>query len=127
MNIAVVFLVSFLTGILASMGLGGGMILILYLTFFASVSQIEAQGINLLFFLPIAALSLIFHTRAKLVMWREILPTIITGCVFSVGFSFVAVYMETTLLSKLFGGFVALMGLYMLWDWYKNRKNAKKE
>lgn len=47
-------LVSALTGITASMGLGGGFILVIYLTVFKKMAQLEAQGVNLLFFLPIA-------------------------------------------------------------------------
>ena len=50
---------AFLTGIFASMGLGGGMVLIVYLTVFAGFSQIAAQGINLVFFIPIAIISLV--------------------------------------------------------------------
>ena len=44
-------------------GSGGGMILIIYLTAFANISQLTAQGINLLFFIPIAILSVIIHTK----------------------------------------------------------------
>lgn len=64
--------IGFLTGIAASMGLGGGFILIIYLTVFANVDQITAQGINLVFFLPIALLSLIIHSKNKLIAWRAI-------------------------------------------------------
>ena len=44
------YISAFLTGILASMGLGGGMILILYMTLIAGMEQLTAQGVNLLFF-----------------------------------------------------------------------------
>ena len=56
MNLFLLYSAAFLTGILASLGLGGGMILILYLTIFAGMAQFEAQGINLIFFIPIALL-----------------------------------------------------------------------
>lgn len=65
MNLLVTLIVSFLTGVMASLGLGGGMVLILYLTLIAGTGQLEAQGINLFFFLPIAAVSLFFHTKNK--------------------------------------------------------------
>ena len=35
-----------------AMGLGGGSVLILYLTLILNMQQVQAQGINLLFFLP---------------------------------------------------------------------------
>lgn len=64
--------IGFLTGIAASMGLGGGFILIIYLTIFADTDQITAQGINLVFFLPIALLSIIIHSKNKLIEWKAI-------------------------------------------------------
>lgn len=66
MNVVSV-IVGFLTGVLASMGLGGGFILVVWLTLFMSVEQKTAQGINLLFFLPIAFLSLCIHIKNGLV------------------------------------------------------------
>lgn len=122
MNLIIVFIVSFITGILASLGVGGGMILILYLTMFGGTNQLEAQGVNLIFFLPIAALSLIFHTKNKLVEWKKVLPSLITGCIFALAFSLIAVKIHTDILSRLFGGFIFLTGAYMLFKEIKKRK-----
>lgn len=122
MKLIIIFAVSFLTGILASLGLGGGMVLILYLTLFGGTNQLEAQGVNLIFFLPIAALSLIFHTKNKLVEWKKVLPSLITGCIFALTFSLIAINIHTDVLSRLFGGFITLTGVYMLIKKYKNRK-----
>lgn len=122
MNLIIVFIVSFVTGILASLGVGGGMILILYLTMFGGINQLEAQGVNLIFFLPIAALSLVFHTKNKLVEWKKVLPSLITGCIFALAFSLIAVKIHTDILSRLFGGFIFLTGAYMLFKEIKNRK-----
>lgn len=55
MDWIIIGIVAFLTGITASMGLGGGFILVIYLTIFAQMPQLAAQGVNLIFFLPIAA------------------------------------------------------------------------
>ena len=49
------------------MGLGGGFVLVVWLTLFMDVEQKTAQGINLLFFLPIALISLCIHLKNKLV------------------------------------------------------------
>lgn len=70
---------AFLTGIFASMGLGGGMVLIVYLTVFAGFSQLVAQGINLVFFIPIAIISLVLHTKNKLVEWKKAVPAVLWG------------------------------------------------
>ena len=59
MQYLLIGIVSLLSGLTASLGLGGGFILVIYLTAFVNMSQIQAQGVNLLFFIPIAVLSLI--------------------------------------------------------------------
>lgn len=56
-----------LTGVAASMGLGGGFILLLYLSFASELSQSQAQGVNLLFFLPIIAVAVGIHLKNKLI------------------------------------------------------------
>ena len=53
------------------MGLGGGMVLIVYLPVFAGFSQLAAQGINLVLFITIAIISLVLHTNNKLVEWNK--------------------------------------------------------
>ena len=53
-----------LSGVIASMGLGGGFVLLIWLTLHDGMPQREAQGVNLLFFLPIALISVIMHIRA---------------------------------------------------------------
>ena len=40
------------TGILSAFGIGGGSLLLIYLTSFAALDQHQAQGIKLLYFLP---------------------------------------------------------------------------
>lgn len=104
------------------MGLGGGMVLILYLVFFTSVNQLQAQGINLIFFIPIAILSLIIHTKNKLVDWKSIIPSIIVGIVFSVLFSFIALKIHSDILGKIFGGFVLIIGIKSFFT--KDKKKA---
>ena len=44
----------FLSSLVAAMGLGGGTVLLLYLSFFSTLSQPQMQSLNLLLFLPAA-------------------------------------------------------------------------
>ena len=46
------------TGVLSGFGIGGGTLLLIYMTAFAGVPQNLAQGVNLLYFLPTAATGL---------------------------------------------------------------------
>ena len=102
---------AFLTGIFASLGLGGGMILILYMTIFAGYTQLDAQGINLIFFIPIALLSLIIHTNSKLVKWKNIIPYVICGIITAVIGCIIAKNIGNEYLTKIFAVFVLLTGI----------------
>ncbi|MGN0667064.1 MAG: sulfite exporter TauE/SafE family protein [Huintestinicola sp.] len=108
------FFAAFLTGILAAMGVGGGMILILWLTVFMGTDQITAQGTNLIFFLPIALLSVIIHNKNGYIKFREIYPAIITGIAGACLGAFTAEYLGSPLLRKIFGGFILLIGIKSL-------------
>ena len=48
-----------LSGMIGAMGLGGGGVLIIYLTLFLGMEQGIAQGVNLIFFFPCAVFALI--------------------------------------------------------------------
>lgn len=71
----------FLSGLIGSMGLGGGTVLLIYLAGFAGVEQLTAQGINLLFFIPIGALSVIIYSIKKQIKWKITLCFAISGLV----------------------------------------------
>ena len=115
---------AFLTGIFASMGLGGGMVLIVYLTVFAGFSQRAAQGINLVFFIPIAIISLVLHTKNKLVEWKKAVPAVLWGTAAVIISAWLANRIEQSLLSKAFGIFLILMGLKELF--FKSEKHKFK-
>ncbi len=105
------FAAAFFTGIFAALGVGGGMILIIYLTVFAGFDQLSAQGINLIYFIPIAALSVIIHTKNKLIDWKKIIPAIITGIFFAVFGTFAAKFIGSAGLRKIFAVFIFIIGL----------------
>ena len=71
----------FLSGLIGSMGLGGGTVLMIYLAGFAGMEQIKAAGINLLFFIPIAALSVIIYSFKKQIKWKTTLIFGVSGLV----------------------------------------------
>ena len=95
-----------LAGMAGAMGLGGGSVLLLYLTLIAGVSQITAQGINLMFFLPCALASVLFSIKAGLIEKRAALLSIAAGLPGAVA---------GCLLAELLGGGLrTLFGVYML-------------
>lgn len=116
------FLLVFLASALGSMGLGGGSLLMLYLVLFTQVPQEEAQALNLLLFLPTAALAVLLHRKNKLLrsdILKKYLPSGIVGSILG---SFLCGSLQSDLLRKIFGLFLLLMGLQELRQLWKNRQ-----
>ena len=112
--------VGFLTGVLASMGLGGGFILVVWLTIFEDMPQRAAQGVNLLFFLPIAFISLIFHLKNHLVNTALVKKTALGGLLGAVIGTYGAQLIDNGLLRKLFALFLLAFGLRELFSRKEN-------
>jgi len=113
----------FFSGLTASMGLGGGFILIIYLTFFGKVdSQSAAGGINLLFFLPIALVSVLIHLKNKLIEKKFLLLAAAAGIVgAAAGVSLLGV-LDERMLRKLFAALLIIVGLRE--TFHKNEKSS---
>ncbi len=99
------------TGIITGFGIGGGTLLILYLTSFRGVSQLEAQGINLLYFMPTAASALVSHIKNRRVVWRAVIFAACAGSATTAIAAFFAAGLNTELLRRLFGGFLLAVGI----------------
>lgn len=102
------------TGILSGFGVGGGTLLLLYLTLVLDMEQQTAQGINLLYFLPAAALALPAHWKNGYVEKRVLIPAIGIGLVCAGAAAWVAVGLDTALLRRFFGAFLVLIGIGQL-------------
>ena len=59
-------------GIIGGMGMGGGTLLIPILTIMLDIPQKTAQAINLVSFIPMAAVTLVIHVKNKLVDKKSI-------------------------------------------------------
>ncbi len=103
------FIAGLLAGAAGAMGLGGGSVLLIYLTLVAGLPQLEAQGINLVFFLPCALVALLFHLKGGLLK-RRTLPCILTGLLGAALGTFLAGSLGEALLRRLFAGLLLLLG-----------------
>lgn len=103
--------IGFLSGAIASMGLGGGFVLLIWLTLFEDMAQRSAQGINLLFFLPIAFISVIMHLRAGLIDKRLVWSMIPGGIIGAVLGTLGSQIIGNDLLRKLYAVFLLAFGL----------------
>ncbi len=113
-------LVGTLLGFLSGLGIGGGSLLILYLTVVLGTPPAVARGINLLFFLPSAVIACLIRMRKGQLQLKPLLGAIIAGCAAAALFSYIGARMDSELLKKLFGVVLLAAGARELL--YKNKK-----
>lgn len=102
------------TGVLSGFGVGGGTLLLVYMTVFAGVDQHLAQGINLLYFLPAGLMALPAHLKNGYVEKPVLLPAIGAGLACAALAAWGATALDVSLLRKCFGGFLVIVGLMEL-------------
>ncbi len=110
MNIAAL-LAGLFSGIIGAMGMGGGAVLIIYLTLFTDTKQLTAQGINLLFFIPIAITAVTVYAIKKQIRWKKVLFIALFGTVGTFLGLMLADKLGGDFTAKLFGGFLVIIGI----------------
>lgn len=107
-------LVGLLTGVLSSWGLGGGTLLLIYLTNATTLPQPLAQSANLLFFLATGIFALPNHLKSGNIqkdVTKHAIKSGIWGCLLG---TLLAQHLETQLLKKGFSALLILLALYTL-------------
>lgn len=104
-------LVGGITGVLSGFGIGGGTLLLIYMTAFAGVGQHLAQGINLLYFLPTAATALPSHIKNGFIDKAVALPAIAAGLVGTALAAWAATALDVDLLRRFFGAYLIYIGI----------------
>ena len=104
------------TGVLSGFGIGGGTLLLIYMTAFAGVPQDLAQGVNLLYFLPTAATALPTHIKNGFLDKSAALPAIFAGLIGTALAAWIATALDVALLHRIFGGFLIIIGLRELFS-----------
>ena len=108
------FLCGAATGVLSAWGVGGGTLLLLCMTLLLGVEQTEAQGINLLYFLPTALVSLYFHRKNGCLDRTALKSAAPLGTFFALAGALVSTGVDTSLLRRPFGVFLLLAGVSTL-------------
>lgn len=119
-SVPVAVLVGTLLGFLSGLGIGGGSLLMVWLTAVLGWGIQDARAINLLFFLPSAVISCIIRYRQENLRLKAVIPAIISGSILAVGGSMLCNWFDATLLKKLFGVLLILAGTKELF--YRERK-----
>ena len=98
-------------GFLTGLGIGGGSLLIIWLTFVLKMDSFTARGIVLLFFIPAAVISSVFRWKQGTLNIRSALPVMISGCIAAIIFSFLSTAIESHVLDRLFGIILIAAGI----------------
>lgn len=117
-------IIGFFSGIISGMGIGGGTILIPALIFFTSLTQQQAQSVNLFTFIPIAIVAVITHKKNKNIEKGLWLPLTLTGIIGAFIGANLAIKLPSDFLRKVFGVFLFIMAIYQFF--YKDEKKPHK-
>ena len=104
-------IVAALCGFLSGLGIGGGSLLMVYLTAAAGLDPRTAGAVNLLSFLPAAGGSLIFHSQNRFVDWRAARWAILGGVILAALGAWISSAVSAALLRRLFGVFLLFVGV----------------
>lgn len=112
------WLLPFLCGagaaVVSAWGVGGGTLLLLVMTLFLGVDQREAQGINLLFFLPTALSALLCHWKNGCLdksTLKAAIPAAVPAALLG---AWIATAVDVELLRRPFGVYLLLSGLSLI-------------
>lgn len=110
-SLPVMLAVGCVLGFLSGIGVGGGSLLMLWLTLVLGVEHSAARSINLMFFIPAAIIASLFRWKQGSLDLKKILPAVIAGVVSAGCFALLSRAVDITFLKKLFGGLLLFTGV----------------
>ena len=113
-------------GIVSGLGMGGGTVLIIFLSLFWGVEQHIAQASNIVFFVPAAIVSILLNLKSKLIKWKIAVPITIFGVLGAIIGAKIALILDTQSLKKFFGVFLGIIAIYEIMLLFREYKNKKK-
>lgn len=119
-SLPVMLIVGTALGFLSGLGIGGGSLLILWLTMVLDTDPQVARSINLLFFIPSALVACALRIKQGDLKLKPLLPAILAGCAAAAVFSLLSTIINVEILKKLFGIVLIAAGIRELF--YRERK-----
>lgn len=105
-------IIGVVAGIVGGMGMGGGTILILFLTMFVGIEQHIAQATNVIFFVPTVIAALYTFIKDKTINFNIAIPIFLWGILGAVIGAGISSQMQVGILRKFFGIFLIITALY---------------
>lgn len=109
-SLPVIVIVGTLLGFLSGLGIGGGSLLIIWLSTVLHKDPLIARCINLMFFIPCAAVACAIRSKKRQLDWKTALPGILSGCLFALVGWWLSTKLDTAILKKLFGVILLFTG-----------------
>ena len=115
----------FIAGIISSLGMGGGTVLIVLFNIFSKIYQHTIQSINLFFFIPTAISACFINIKNKFINWIIIKDIIIFGVIGAIIGSLFAIRISNFKLKKIFGVFILIIALFQIYEIYTSYNRKK--
>lgn len=107
-------------GFLSGLGVGGGSLLLLWLTLVLGMDQSQARLINLMFFIPCAAIACLFRWKQGTLKPKSVLVPIAAGLLGAFLGNLLGQELDLKILKRIFGIFFIICGIRELC--YRPRK-----
>ena len=114
-NWAVTVLVGTALGFLTGLGVGGGSLLMVWLTAVLGMDAMTARSINLLFFLPTAVGALLCHAKNGYLDKPTLKSAIPAAVLAATAGAWLATAIDVELLRRPFGIYLLFSGLSLIW------------
>lgn len=98
-------------GALAGIGIGGGSLLMLWLTLVLNLPYSDARMLNLLFFIPCAVTATLLRYKEGPIPYKVIWPAIAAGCISSAVFSLIGEHVNPEVIKKVFAILLLIIGI----------------
>lgn len=121
MNGWVAFFVGAVSSVVAAMGLGGGGVLLVCLSFL-NFEVAKARGINLMLFVPSAIIALVIHWKNGLIKPQVLILPAVGGLMGAAAGVALSSFVSPGIMSNLFGLFLAALGFGELIAAFKNQQ-----
>ena len=105
------FIAALLTGILSGWGIGGGSLLIVFMTAIQGLAQRDARNINLIYFLPTSLGALYSHIKNKLIEKKVFVAAAVCGTVSAFITAYLSASLSSDVIKILFGIFLIFIGI----------------
>lgn len=116
-----------IAGIVAALGMGGGVTLILLFSIFTDIGQHIVQGINLIFFIPTSIMAIYMNVKNKNIDYNTAKIIIISGAIGAIAGSNLSFKINNENLRKYFGIFLLFIAIFEIYSFFMQYILKKNE